>query len=99
MWPRAASLFAKPSHRGKVEEEAWQQWQHLTFARVRSAFGAALAFRSTMGVHRTGANGRERSPPFAMQKVVGSSPIIRFKNPVEAAFHLPTLLTSRVCRP
>ena len=29
-------------------------------------------------VERTGANGSERSLAFAMQKVVGSSPIIRF---------------------
>jgi hypothetical protein len=34
-----------------------------------------------MDFQRPGANGRERWPTLAMQKVVGSSPIIRFQNP------------------
>jgi hypothetical protein len=42
----------------------------VPFARLEETAGDA-------GLERTGANGRERLPAFAMQKVVGSSPIIR----------------------
>jgi hypothetical protein len=44
---------------------------------------------------RTAANGRERSPVLAMQKVVGSSPIIRSRKAPEigALRHRQRLLT------
>jgi hypothetical protein len=55
---------------------------------VRSGPVAFARRKGTAGnrrFDRTGANGRERSLAFAMQKVVGSSPIIRFKNPPQTA--------------
>jgi hypothetical protein len=48
---------------------------------IRSGALAFARFAEAPAKHafeRTGANGCERSPAFAMQKVVGSSPIIRF---------------------
>jgi hypothetical protein len=52
-------------------------------ARWRSLAGDELA--ADRHFHRMGANGRERSPALAMQKVVGSSPIIRFHEALETA--------------
>jgi hypothetical protein len=58
----------------------WLQWLHSAFVRVRSG---SLALREDAGndrFRRTRAHGHARPPPFAMQKVVGSSPIIRFND-------------------
>ena len=55
----------------------WQEWQGSAFARVRLRSLALREDLQTRRFERTGANGSERSPAFAMQKVVGSSPIIR----------------------
>jgi hypothetical protein len=67
-------------------DHKWQQWLHSAFARVRWRsldFAEAPARRA---FERAGANGCERFPGFAMQKVEGSSPFIRFKNPVNWGF-------------
>jgi hypothetical protein len=56
----------------------WQGWQGSAFARVRSRSLARRETSANSRFERTGAHGRERSLAFAMQKVVGSSPIIRF---------------------
>jgi hypothetical protein len=49
----------------------------LAFARVRVRSLAPTETVANGQIERTGANGRERSLAFAMQKVVGSSPFIR----------------------
>ena len=49
----------------------------VLFARLRRSSANSL-------FERTGANGRERSLAFAMQKVEGSSPFIRSQNPRKA---------------
>jgi hypothetical protein len=55
----------------------WQGWQGSMFARVRSRSLACADTPANWPLEPTGANGRERSRAFAMQKVVGSSPFIR----------------------
>jgi hypothetical protein len=42
-------------------------------------FGRPVEAAANGRFRRTGAHARERPPPFAMQKVEGSSPFIRFK--------------------
>jgi hypothetical protein len=51
------------------------------FARIRSRSLAPLEVAANERFRRTHANRRERLPAFAMQKVVGSSPIMRFQSP------------------
>jgi hypothetical protein len=51
-----------------------------------------------MDFQRTGANGREPLPKLAMQKVVGSSPIIRFKSPCWKWFFAVSGKRSQVLR-
>jgi hypothetical protein len=58
----------------------------VTFARRR---GISL-FKP---VGRTPAIERDRPPSFAMQKVVGSSPIIRFESPANVRFQSPVWKT------
>jgi Protein of unknown function (DUF402) len=65
----------------------------------------SLAFaRPTEGAanrrfERTGAYGREHQRPFAMQKVVGSSPIIRFNKARDAGFSSSEPMNERRWRP
>jgi hypothetical protein len=47
------------------------------------AFARPIGNPGKMRLERTDANGRERSPVFAMRKVVGSSPIIRSSKALE----------------
>ena len=56
---------------------AWQEWQGSAFARVHSRSLDCAETSANGAFERTGANGSERSLALAMQKVVGSSPIIR----------------------
>jgi hypothetical protein len=58
----------------------WQEWQGSAFARVRSRSLNRDRTALQRRIERTGAHGRERSRTLAMQKVVGSSPIIRLRN-------------------
>jgi hypothetical protein len=55
----------------------WLQWLQSAFVRVRCGSLALVELAANKTFQRTGANGRERPPALAMQKVVGSSPIIR----------------------
>jgi hypothetical protein len=59
----------------------WLQWLHSAFARVRFRALAWPEAAANDNFRRTHANGRERPPTLAMQKVEGSSPFIRFQNP------------------
>jgi hypothetical protein len=61
------------------QESQWLQWLHSAFARARCRSLALSEAAANRWFQRTHANGRERPPAFAMQKVVGSSPIIRSK--------------------
>jgi hypothetical protein len=77
----------------------WQEWQGSAFARVRSRSLAWTGTTANRRFARTGANGRERSRTLAMQKVVGSNPIIRSTNPLETAgfcFQIGDIV-SRMC--
>jgi hypothetical protein len=71
--------FAREADRMRQLSQ-WLQWLHSAFARLRSRSLAALEVAANEMFQRTRANGRERPPAFAMQKVVGSSPIIRSRN-------------------
>jgi hypothetical protein len=55
------------------------------------AFAHAIEIRGNERFGRTEENGRERSLAFAMQKVVGSSPIIRSESPANRQVPLPVL--------
>ncbi len=61
------------------QQAQWQQWQHSAFVQVRSRSPARTETPANRQCGRTGANRHERPPALAMQKVVGSSPIIRFE--------------------
>jgi hypothetical protein len=63
----------------------WLQWLHSAFVRVRCRSLAGPEASANTRFRRTRANGREHPPAFAMQKVVGSSPIIRSENPCKKA--------------
>jgi hypothetical protein len=63
------------------DPDPWQEWQGSAFARVRSCSLTWTGNPAIGRFERTGANGCERSLAFAMQKVVGSSPIIRSESP------------------
>jgi hypothetical protein len=63
----------------------WLQWLHSAFARVRWGSLARPVVAANRWFERTDANGCERSRAFAMQKVVGSSPIIRSESPANRA--------------
>ena len=69
-----AHVGASPSRR---EALPWQEWQGSAFALVRLRSLASTETAAIGRFERTGANGRERPPAFAMQKVEGSSPFIR----------------------
>jgi hypothetical protein len=58
------------------------------------AFARSAEDPTNKRFERTGANGRERAPALAMQKVVGSSPIIRSRSPPETAGFLWTAVES-----
>ena len=60
-----------------VPEIPWQEWQGSPFPRVRLRSLACPESPANRSFERTGTNGRERPLALAMQKVVGSSPIIR----------------------
>jgi hypothetical protein len=66
----------------KALADCWESWSVARMARfsVRSgslAFARGDEKAATCALQRTGTNASERSLAFAMQKVVGSSPIIR----------------------
>jgi hypothetical protein len=63
----------------------WQEWQGWALAWVRVRSLAPTETAANLRFERTGANGRERSLAFAMQKVVGSSPIIRLRESLACA--------------
>jgi hypothetical protein len=66
----------------------WQEWQGSAFARVRSCSLACMETTANGRFERTGANGSERPLAFAMQKVVGSNPIIRSKKSCKGAWRV-----------
>jgi hypothetical protein len=69
----------------------WQEWQGSAFARVRSCSLVCMEPSANRRFERTGANRRERSLAFAMQKVEGSSPFIRSqKSPGNRGFFFGT---------
>jgi hypothetical protein len=88
--PVTAQVYAaSPRRRVDVRGEArpvrvrhlnpWQGWQGSAFALVRLRSPNRAETRANGRSERTDANGRERSLAFAMQKVEGSSPFIRFE--------------------
>src|SRR5206468_5874686 len=69
------------------QKEQWQQWQHSAFVQVRSRSPARTETPAHTESARTDANRHERPLTLAMQKVVGSSPIIRsHESPAQAGF-------------
>jgi hypothetical protein len=78
----------------------WQGWQGSVFARVLSRSFAWTETSAKRGFERTDANGSEQSLAFAMQKVEGSSPFIRFKkNPLRRVFVAKLECVSPRCGP
>ena len=95
----AAASALHANDRGSWQLSQWLQWLHSAFARVRWGFLARAEAAANRPFERTGANRRERSPALAMQKVVGSSPIIRSrKSPAQAGFFIGGLVASRLAQ-
>jgi class 3 adenylate cyclase len=72
----AAASALHANDRGSWQLSQWLQWLHSAFARVRWGSLARAEAAANRPFERTGANGRERPPTLAMQKVEGSSPFI-----------------------
>jgi hypothetical protein len=89
-----------------VVSEVATRARHLNVAMITTAAMAALNVRpgslpfarptrraADRTFQRTRANRRERPPAFAMQKVEGSSPFIRFKNPRKSGVFVAIMAT------
>jgi hypothetical protein len=79
------------STRWMLQPSQWLEWLHSAFARLRFRSLAPLEVAANKKFQRTRANRRERPPAFAMQKIEGSSPFIRFRKP---AIQCPTCRAS-----
>ena len=92
--PPDHSIGLRASRRRWAPRRSATSWLSPSSAEAPLATMATLAVRSRAlpyssdrrkpngkALHRTHANGRQRSPRLAMQKVVGSSPIIRSESP------------------